>query len=132
MPTKATTEFNHVIIYVRDVERSLRFYRDLLGFETIEAEPGYARLKSPQGTTSIGLHAIGKDQLVDTKKEGLRLYFEVRDLDDLCDRMAAKGIAFSQMPKDMEWEWRHAYLSDPDGHALSLYWAGKKRLEKTQ
>jgi hypothetical protein len=30
----------------------------------------------------------------------------------------------------MPWGWKHAYLDDPDGHELSLYWAGKKRLQK--
>ena len=29
------------------------------------------------------------------------------------------------MPKDMPWGWRHAYLNDPDGHEISLYWAEK-------
>lgn len=27
--------------------------------------------------------------------------------------------------------WRHAYLAEPDGHELSLYWAGDKRLKGT-
>jgi len=35
------------------------------------------------------------------------------------------------MPKRMPWGWDHAYLDDPDGHEVSLYWAGTKRLRKT-
>jgi hypothetical protein len=31
----------------------------------------------------------------------------------------------------MPWGWRHAYLRDPDGHEVSLYWAGKARFKKT-
>jgi hypothetical protein len=31
----------------------------------------------------------------------------------------------------MPWGWRHAYLDDPDGHEVSLYWAGRKRFQKT-
>jgi hypothetical protein len=30
----------------------------------------------------------------------------------------------------MPWGWKHAYLDDPDGHEVSLYWAGAKRLKK--
>jgi len=26
---------------------------------------------------------------------------------------------------------RHAYLNDPDGHEISLYWAGENRMKKT-
>jgi len=31
----------------------------------------------------------------------------------------------------MPWGWRHAYLNDPDGHEISLYWAGENRMRKT-
>lgn len=51
--------------------------------------------------------------------------------DGLCKRLAARGVKFDQIPKDMEWAWRHAYLAEPDGHELSLYWAGDKRLKGT-
>jgi catechol 2,3-dioxygenase-like lactoylglutathione lyase family enzyme len=68
---------------------------------------------------------------MDASREGLRLYFEIRQLDALCAHLAAQGVPFLQMPKDMPWGWRHAYLRDPDGHELSLYWAGQKRFKKT-
>ena len=35
------------------------------------------------------------------------------------------------MPRMMPWGWRHAYLNDPDGHEISLYWAGENRRKKT-
>ena len=127
--TEAAVEFNHAMVYTRDLERALAFYRDLLGFEPIETQPpSYARLRSPKGHQTIGLHAVRDGQALDPRREGVRLYFEVRDLDALCERLAAQGVRFSQMPKDMEWGWRHAYLTDPDGHELSLYWAGERRL----
>lgn len=126
-------DFNHVLVYVRDVEKSLGFYRDLLGFEAVDVWlPDYARLKSPKGTTTIALHTAGKGRRRSPRAEGIRLYFEVRDVDALCARLASKGVRFDQMPKDMEWGWRHAYLRDPDGHEVSLYRAGQKRLRKTQ
>jgi len=118
--------FNHVMIYARRLDRSLRFYRDLLGFSVIsQGGDGYARLRSPTGTTSIALHI---DPKLKRAKEGLRLYFEVKGLDALCRRMASAGVKFSQKPKDMEWGWRHAYLKDPDGHELSLYASHGRRL----
>ena len=30
----------------------------------------------------------------------------------------------------MPWGWRHAYLNDPDGQEISLYWAGENRMKK--
>jgi hypothetical protein len=31
----------------------------------------------------------------------------------------------------MPWGWRHAYLTDPGDHEISLYWAGENRTKKT-
>ncbi len=125
-------EFNHAMIYTADVDRALGFYRDLLGFEIIEVYPKvYARLKSPRGTASIALHLLEQGQTLDPKREGMRLYFEVEKLDAFCKKLEAAGVKLKQPPKDMPWGWRHAYLDDPDGHEVSLYWAGAKRFRPT-
>lgn len=126
----AALEFNHAMIYVTDLRRSLKFYRDRLGFEVIETYPGaYARLKSPKGKTTIALHLLEKGKKLAPESEGVRLYFEVRELDDLCRELSKKKVVFDQMPETMPWGWRHAYLRDPDGHEISLYRAGRKRFQ---
>ncbi len=124
-------EFNHAMIYTNDVARALGFYRGALGFKLIEEfrggpAPVYARLQSPAGKMTIALHLAGPGQEV--ASAGTRLYFEVKALDALCKKLKAEG---KQMPKPMPWGWMHAYLDDPDGHEVSLYWAGAKRFRKT-
>jgi hydroxymethylpyrimidine/phosphomethylpyrimidine kinase len=129
---QAGVAFNHAMIYTARLPEALGFYRDALGFRVVDMYPGaYARLTSPAGSTTIALHVMDAGQVMDTRAEGLRLYFEVNGLDAFCDALAAKGVAFDQMPKDMPWGWKHAYLRDPDGHEISLYWAGKARLSRT-
>jgi catechol 2,3-dioxygenase-like lactoylglutathione lyase family enzyme len=133
--TNRGIEFNHVIIYVRDVARSLAFYRDLLGFKLLEKYDSdeYARLQSPTGKSTIALHkASPTAKTPGNKEQSIVLYFETRNLDSLCKNLARKGVSFLQMPKLMPWGWRHAYLKDPDGRELSLYWAGRKRFEGTK
>jgi catechol 2,3-dioxygenase-like lactoylglutathione lyase family enzyme len=127
-------EFNHAMIYVTRMDRSIAFYRDVLGFRLIEEYPGaYARLRSPKGGTTIALHVIGEHgERMDASVEGMRLYFESRQLDSLCRRLVARGVRFKQLPQDMPWGWRHAYLHDPDGHEISLYHAGRKRYFPTR
>jgi len=126
--------FNHAMIYTKDVARSLAFYKDLIGFKLIEdfryeGRPVYARLKAPGGDATIALHlAAASDSLA---SGGVRLYFEVRELDDFCQKLIKKGFYITQMPRTMPWGWRHAYLNDPDGHEISLYWAGENRMKKT-
>ena len=114
-------EFNHAMVYVSSAKQSLVFYRDMLGLRLVEEMQGYARLQSATGSTTIALHELGKGQRFDRSLEGMRLYFEVEGLDEYCNELSAKGVKFDQMPKDMEWGWRHAYLRDPDGHEISFY-----------
>jgi catechol 2,3-dioxygenase-like lactoylglutathione lyase family enzyme len=118
-------QLNHVMIYSKDVPRAVRFYTGL-GMAVVGTAPGYARLRCPGTDSTIALHKA--EDGIEVGAEGIRLYFEVEDLDATCERLAAEGVVFKQMPKDMPWGWRHAYCDDPDGHELSLYWAGEKRL----
>ncbi len=128
----AAVEFNHAMIYTTQFADALQFYQEVLGFEVVDSYPGgYARLRSPAVATTIALHVLDPRQQMEARTEGLRLYFEVKGLDALCGALEKKGVKFDQMPKDMPWGWRHAYLRDPDGHEISLYWAGKARFRKT-
>jgi len=126
--------FNHAMIYLKDVQRGIGFYRDWLGFKLIEdfrheGRSVYARMRSPGGDGTIALHQAGPGASV--ASDGVRLYFEVRELDDFCQRLRKRGFVFTQHPQMMPWGWRHAYLNDPEGHEISLYWAGEQRMAKS-
>lgn len=127
----AQATFNHAMIYVRDVPAALRFYVDQLGLRLIEQlGDGYARLRAG-GNATIALHQIGEG-VTSTESPGVRLYFEVKNLGRYCRKLASAGVPFKQMPRMMPWGWQHAYLDDPDGHEVSLYWAGAKRLGRSK
>ena len=133
-PTGEKLAFNHAMIYSANVQRALGFYRDLLGFKLVdefrhEGIPVYARLRAPEGDGTIALHLAGPGTPLTS--EGVRLYFEIREVDDFCRKLQAKGFYITQMPRMMPWGWRHAYLNDPDGHEISIYWAGENRMKKT-
>ena len=123
------------MIYSADVERALAFYRDLLGLELLDEFRGgpklvYARLRLPEGESTIALHLLEPGKTLATG--GVRLYFEVRNLEAVCKRLVKRGAKFSKPPALMPWGWKHAYIDDPDGHEVSLYWAGSKRLKKAK
>jgi len=123
--------FNHVLIYVRNLDASLRFYRDLLGFREVEEIPGdYARLRSGAGESTLALH-VTKSRAT-RRPGGVWLYFEVKELQRLYRSLRAAGVSFSQPPQRMPWGWIQAFLEDPDGHQLCLYWAGSQRLKATE
>ena len=134
-PTKgAPLSFNHAMVYCKDVERALGFYHDIHGMKMLdefryEGKPVYARLVAPAGEGTIALHQAGPGASV--ASDGVRLYFEIEDLDHFCQQVKKKGVYFSQLPQMMPWGWRHAYLNDYDGHEISLFWAGPNRMKKT-
>src|ERR1019366_2060565 len=88
-----------------------------------------APLRAPGGDGTIALHLAGPGTPL--ASDGVRLYFEIREVDEFCRKLQAKGFYITQMPRMMPWGWRHAYLNDPDGHEISIYWAGENRMRKT-
>jgi catechol 2,3-dioxygenase-like lactoylglutathione lyase family enzyme len=124
-------KFNHVMVYVSDVAKAVDFYAGTLGLVVIEdmIAHGYARLRSPDSDTTIALHGLNEGNTADAP--GIRLYFEVERLDEFCKQLEARGVIVKQPPREMPWGWRHAYLDDPDGHEVSLYWAGEQRLRRS-
>jgi catechol 2,3-dioxygenase-like lactoylglutathione lyase family enzyme len=127
----SAVNFNHVLIYVRNLDASLRFYRDLLGFRKVEEIPGdYARLRSAASESTLALH-VTKSRAT-RRPGGVWLYFEVKELQRLYPRLRDAGVPFSQPPLRMPWGWVQAFLEDPDGHQLCLYWAGSRRLNASE
>ena len=81
---------NHAVLYVRDVARSVAFYRDVLGFRTVAEIPGRAAFLQAEGCTNdhdLGLFAIGAGAGAPTagaRAVGLyHLAWEVDTLDEL-------------------------------------------------
>jgi uncharacterized glyoxalase superfamily protein PhnB len=123
--------FNHALIHVKILDRALHFYRDLLGFKEIDQIPGdYARLRSRNSQSTLALHLSRSPDVA--PPGGVWLYLEVRKLDQLYRKLQSAGVRFSQKPQFMPWGWRQAFLKDPDGHKLCLYWAGVKRLQTSK
>ena len=112
-------------ITVNDLERSIAFYTEGLGFVIAERWEEDGRLGG------VGLKA-GSAELVLTRDDfkkgrdrvkgvGLRLWFyTTQDLDGLAARAKANGIVLDQEPSDMPWGARVFMLTDPDGFKISF------------
>ena len=108
-----------------DVAESIEFY-EKLGLELIvKSVPHYARFICPNGTSTFSLDKT--DQL--PTGNGIRIYFELDDLDDYVQSLITKGIVFEELPTDKPWLWREALLKDTDNNQLILYFAGKNRTD---
>jgi catechol 2,3-dioxygenase-like lactoylglutathione lyase family enzyme len=114
---------NQITIPSFDVEASTAFYKTLGLHLIVDALPRYVRFECPDGNTTLSVH------LVDTlpNGDGITLYFEDDNLDQLVTELKAKGIIFMTEPEDQRWLWREAHLQDPDGNKLILFHAGDNR-----
>ncbi len=113
-------------ITVDDMQRSLAFYRDLLGFTTGElwTEGGTvlgAELKAGTQTIWIGQDdwAKGRGR---SKGVGMRLYLTTaQPVDRIAERITAGGGTLDHGPEDHPaWGVRDIGVTDPDGIKLSI------------
>src|SRR6202030_1827755 len=111
---------------VSDLEKSLAWYRDVLGFaveETWKNDDGKVMgISLRAGNVSF---MIGQDDWKkgrDRKKgEGFRLFCKTKgSVDDLAKRIEAKGGRLDQGPTDEPWGVRDISLTDPDGFKITI------------
>ena len=117
----------HVNIYVRDVERSHRWYEDLLGLHTYDYRPGAAAFMSADEEESheIALMQVGADAPLQSPHQvGLNhMAWRVESLDDLKEfyhRLKARGVPIAHVSD-------HGislgiYFRDPDGNGIEVYY----------
>ena len=116
-------QLNQVTLPAVDVETSVEFYRGLGLRLIVRALPRYARFECPDGGSTFSLHQVSKR----SDPSDAVVYFECEDLDAKVLHLQANGYAFSQEPKNENWLWREACLSDPSGNVICLFWAGENR-----
>ncbi|CAM1353024.1 MULTISPECIES: VOC family protein [Tenacibaculum] len=116
-------DLNQVTIPSIDVNESVIFYKKLGLLLIVDASPRYVRFEVPDGNTTFSIHQVERLP----KGEGVTLYFEDDNLDELVEELQQKGIQFTQLPIDQRWLWREAHLLDPDGNKLILFKAGEHR-----
>lgn len=122
---------DHVGVTCTDLDRSVDFYRDILGMPELE------RSARPGGTTLVFLR-MGEAGLVELihrpGREGTRhtpsapgnahICLHVDNLDAWVARLAEHGVALTSGPSTMELpsgRVRLAFFADPDGIPLELY-----------
>jgi uncharacterized glyoxalase superfamily protein PhnB len=112
---------------VNDVQRSLRFYTDVLGFiEGRRWNDDGGKLQGAMlkaGVCELGLSqdnwAKGRDR---AKGEGFRLWCRTeQDIDALASRIKRAGHALTEEPKTQSWGARSLAVDDPDGFHITIY-----------
>lgn len=121
------TRIGHVHLKVADLERSLKFYRDLLGFELQQYYGDSAAFISAGGYHHhIGLNTWHSKNAgpAPVNKAGLYhtaiLYPTRRDLAIILKRLVEANYPLTGAANHGVSE--AIYLNDPDGNGVELYW----------
>ncbi len=112
---------------VADLDRSVKFYTDVLGFivgQQWKGDDGVLRgVMLKAGSCELGLSQDDWKKGRDRKKgEGVRLWCTTaQDVDELAARVKSGGWRLTEGPMDMSWGGRSLSLDDPDGFHLTIY-----------
>ena len=115
----------HTRYRVNDLERTVRFYRDVLGLEEIR------RHKSPRGSELVFLKAPeSKEEIeicffpgsdsVRVQPDLTHLAFEVDSLDAFARHLARHGLKFSDGPTTTSSGTTFAFIDAPEGYEIEL------------
>ncbi len=115
-----------VIVFVRDQEKSLRFYADRLGFRvmvdhTFPDGSRWIEVAPPDGTAQLGLTLPmpGVDpNMVIGRETGI--YFVTEDLHATHKEWSERGVHFLFPPEVPAWGGIHTRFADPDGNSFGL------------
>ena len=119
---------NHAVLYVREVERTVQFYEEALGFKVVAAFPGAAFLQVPgsHNDHDLGLFEVGPDagpsQAGRTTVGLYHLAWEVETLGELADvaqRLSGMGALAGASDHGTT---KALYAKDPDGIEFEVSW----------
>jgi lactoylglutathione lyase len=120
-------KYLHTMVRITDVEKSLHFYRDLLGLKEIR------RSENEKGRyTLIFLAAPGQEdapveltynwdpEVYTGGRNFGHLAYEVDDIYAFCDRIRANGVTVNRPPRDG----RMAFVRSPDNISIEILQKG--------
>jgi len=115
----------HLVLWVSSVERSVRFYCDVVGFEVQRLYPNAAFLKIPGTSDDHHLGLFEQRGVPRPDERVARMYhsaWEVGDITDLVrarERLLAAGALVGESSHGVSLS---LYAKDPDGLEFEVFW----------
>ena len=119
---------NHLVLWVRDAQRSLAFYKDVLGFSIVEMPSPQAVFLRANGSDNhhdLGLFGIGPEAPPPSAGRQVGMYhaaWEVNTIQDLARARSALLAAGALVGESDHGNSLSLYIKDPDGNEMEVFW----------
>ena len=119
---------NHAVLFVADVERSVRFYTDVFGMEVVTREPraSAAFLRLPRSGNHHDLGLFGVGSAGGPRQRGTvglyHLAWQLDTVDELADARSALVEAKAYTGESSHGATKSIYGADPDGNEFEIMW----------
>ena len=114
-------------LFVDDLDASIAFYGDLLGFSTDRREEDYAALRNGDAVLGLGLagnlpasHHFNRESLSGPRGTGAEIVLEVADVDACYRRVVESRHPVAATLRTRPWGARDFRIVDPDGYYLRI------------
>ena len=126
--TFSPVRLNHAVLFVDDLERSVRFYTDIFGTEMIAHEPranaAFLRLPRSGNHHDLGLFGVG-DAGGPKRRGAIGLYhlaWQLDTVDELVEARRALLEAGAYTGESSHGATKSVYGADPDGNEFEIMW----------
>lgn len=120
---------NHVVLWVRDADRSATFYEQALGFRRVFGSPGRAHFLQAEGSTNdhdLAVMSVGSsagDSAAGTAAVGMyHVAWEVDTLGELQARARVLAEMGALVGSSSHGTTKSLYAKDPDGLEFEVCW----------
>ena len=112
----------HFEISVTDMDRAVRFYQSVFGYElSQQTVDGYEMAFFPRADGEPGASgALAKGDVYVPSKSGAIIYFDVADIDPVLERAVAQGASVLFPKKHIGAAGYVAEISDSEGNRIAL------------
>lgn len=119
---------NHVVLYVADLERAVRFYTKVFDMKVIAREPranaAFLRLARSVNDHDIGLFGLGAD-VEPRRRRGIGLYHLAWQFDTIDELVEARQVLLDSgayTGESSHGATKSIYGADPDGNEFEFMW----------
>jgi lactoylglutathione lyase len=118
-------KLNHTRYRVNDLDRTIRFYKDVLGLQELRRSKSprgseLAFLKAPESEELIELCSFPASGPVQVQPDLTHLAFEVDSLDAFGKHLASLGLKYSDGPTMRPGGGGFAFIDAPEGYEIEL------------